>query len=426
MEVIEITVGHQGAALTGTTNEIIQLAIDRVSSLGGGIVTLLPGKYAMHDSIHLRSNVVLRGSGTDTVLWKPPSVSSPVKGLNGYGLYAVAVDHPDKFDIGSGIFITDDLSNAFYDTVATVCWKDGNDLGLSKPLNHDISARAKGTATTVYPIVCGYDVENVRLEHFVIEGNASENKYIHGCRGGGVFFMRSKHIQMANLTVKDYNGDGISFQQCINTHIENCSCLNNAGIGLHPGSGSVGFVIRNSTFRGNKEDGIYYCLRVSYSSCENCIIENNGRDGLSIGHRDTDLIIRGNLVKGNGRYGVYLRNDAGGRSGDRVLIAHNEFQDNCADSGNAELFFDAAAEDVRLIGNAFTAVERQRDSLFSGVYVNHPGCIGYIDGNRTSGYSLLSADSATSLINFSTALPEQALDVEHKPVPAGAMRHLNG
>jgi len=61
------------------------------------------------------------------------------------------------------------------------------------------------------------------------------------------------------VTVRNYNGDGISFQQCKDIVIDRCRCLENTGHGLHPGSGSVGAVIQNTTCRGNGMDGIYYC-----------------------------------------------------------------------------------------------------------------------------------------------------------------------
>ena len=78
MEKYEITVGNHSGDLVGNTNLVIQCAVDKVASLGGGIVNILPGIYRMDDSLHLRSNVTVRGHGEDTILWKPPSVSSEV------------------------------------------------------------------------------------------------------------------------------------------------------------------------------------------------------------------------------------------------------------------------------------------------------------------------------------------------------------
>ena len=44
--------------------------MDYVAALGGGTVCILPGRYLMRDSLHLRSHVRLLGSGEDTVLPK--------------------------------------------------------------------------------------------------------------------------------------------------------------------------------------------------------------------------------------------------------------------------------------------------------------------------------------------------------------------
>lgn len=427
METIEITVGHHDAALNGTTNEIIQLAIDRAAALGGGTVRLLPGTYTMHDSVHMRANVALRGSGADTVLWKPPSSESAVAGLNGYGLYTVAVEHPERFPIGAGVFITDELSNAFYDTVATVCWKEGADLGLSRPLNHDISQIARGTVTSVYPLISGEGVDNIRLENFTIQGNAGENRYLHGCRGGGIFLLRCAGAVISGVEVQHYNGDGISFQQCVDTIVAYCTCANNAGSGLHPGSGSVGFAIRNCLLQGNQQDGIYYCLRVSYSLCEDCVIELNGRDGLSIGHRDTEALIRRNMVRHNARYGLMLRDDGCGRSGDRTLIADNTFLGNCAKEGSADLYLDARVEQLRLHNNRFAAdtASQAREGNYSGMYVKHGGSSIYVAGNQSEGYPLALAEVDGYIAGIQEGLPGDPLGVENGTLPRHALRHLN-
>ena len=55
----------------------------------------------------------------------------------------------------------------------------------------------------------------------MIDGNKAENAYLNGCRGGGVFLLQAHGITLRKLFVRNYNGDGISFQQC-DTRIEEC------------------------------------------------------------------------------------------------------------------------------------------------------------------------------------------------------------
>src|SRR5437016_5853973 len=57
-----IKVGHGDADIVGTDNRALQAAVDYVASLEGGTVEIGPGEYAMHDSLHLRPFVAVRGA----------------------------------------------------------------------------------------------------------------------------------------------------------------------------------------------------------------------------------------------------------------------------------------------------------------------------------------------------------------------------
>src|SRR5438270_4132530 len=48
---IMITVGHENADLIGTTDRVIQAAVDYVARRGGGTVRVLPGTYRLRNSI---------------------------------------------------------------------------------------------------------------------------------------------------------------------------------------------------------------------------------------------------------------------------------------------------------------------------------------------------------------------------------------
>lgn len=349
--------------VTGNTNASIQTAVDRLAAAGGGTVKIPPGVYIMGDSLHLRSGVSIEGSGSDTVLRKTPCVSSPLIYYLGYGHYDVSVAEPDKFAVGTGVCVTDRDAGGFYNTVATVTGKHGSELILNRMLNHDYRPWRDGRVVSVCPVISGYHLENVSVSNLVIDGNAGENAYLDGCRGGGIFLLQAHNITLRDITVKDYNGDAISFQQCRNILIENCLCIGNTGSGLHPGSGSVGTVMRGIQCRDNGGDGIFYCLRVSYSLCEDCVFEGNGRHGISIGHRDTDAIVRNNRVGANGGHGIYFREDSLNRSGCRTLITGNSIEGG--------IYFDSAAEDAVIYGNGDARITGSRDEYLDGV-INVP------------------------------------------------------
>ncbi len=69
---VTITVDSRQADLVGSTDRVIQAAVDYVARRSGGTVRVLPGTYRLRNSIFLQSHVRLLGSGTDSVLFKEP------------------------------------------------------------------------------------------------------------------------------------------------------------------------------------------------------------------------------------------------------------------------------------------------------------------------------------------------------------------
>src|SRR3972149_3366187 len=69
-ELPRITVGRTNADLMGDTNRALQAAVDYVAALGGGVVEIGAGEYTMHDSLHLRPYVTVRGVKGQTILRK--------------------------------------------------------------------------------------------------------------------------------------------------------------------------------------------------------------------------------------------------------------------------------------------------------------------------------------------------------------------
>src|ERR1041384_3792956 len=106
-------------------NVTIQRAVDELSARGGGIVEVGPGTFTMHDSLHLRSGITLRGMGRETILRKAAMVESPLANYEAYGHYDVSVAEPDKFRIGMGVCIYGKNALGFLRTVATLTWRKG-------------------------------------------------------------------------------------------------------------------------------------------------------------------------------------------------------------------------------------------------------------------------------------------------------------
>src|SRR4051794_6212377 len=73
---LTVTVGAKDADIVGATDKALQAAVDYVARFGGGTVKVLPGTYRLRNSVYLPSKVRLLGSGTETILFKEPSVTT--------------------------------------------------------------------------------------------------------------------------------------------------------------------------------------------------------------------------------------------------------------------------------------------------------------------------------------------------------------
>jgi len=330
-----ITVGKKDADIIGHDNRALQAAVDCVAALGGGTVKIGPGDYLMHDSLHLRSHVTVQGTPDKTILRKAKAAVSPLALDGDYGEEQISLVNPTGFEIGHGVAIWDKNSGGFHTTVSRITGQNGNTFSISMPLNADCMVANKAQAATVFPVVSGYHIEGARIEHVIIDGNKEENVALNGCRGAGIFLYRGFGTVIASCTARNFHGDGISFQQSNDVLVENCVSEDNAGLGLHPGSGSQRPVVRECIARRNGEDGLFLCWRVRHGLFEKNILENNGRFGISIGHKDTDNLLKENQVRLNNQDGVFFRNETVGMAGHRNRLENNLIENNGAKSGAA-------------------------------------------------------------------------------------------
>ena len=323
-----VKVGHSNADIVGQDNRALQAAVDYVANLGGGTVEIGPGEFLMRDSLHLRALVTVRGTPRKTVLRKADSVTSPLVLDGDYGEEQVTVADAAGFEVGNSVTIWDSRSGGFHTTVGRITGRNGNTFSIDTPLNADCMVDNKAKAATVFPVVSGRDIEGARVEHLIIDGNKSQNAHLNGCRGAGIYLYRGFGTVIRNCVVKNYNGDGISFQQSNDVVVEDCVSEGNANLGLHPGSGSQRPIIRACTARNNGEDGLFLCWRVRHGLFENNVLENNGRFGISIGHKDTDNLLRLNKVRSNHEDGICFRNESLPMAGHRNRLEENIIENN--------------------------------------------------------------------------------------------------
>jgi hypothetical protein len=327
-----ITVGRQNADLVGTDNRVLQAAVDYIAGLGGGLVEIGEGEYLMRDSLHLRSNVTVRGQKGKTILRKADGAVTPLVLDGDFGEEQITVKDPSGFAVGYGVAVWDDNAGGFYTTVARITGRrrKENTFAIDTPLMADCMVQNNARAATVFPVVSGYNLQAARVENLTVDGNRQANVHLNGCRGAGIFLYRAFGTVVEGCAVRNYNGDGISFQQSNDVTVLDCLSEDNASLGIHPGSGSQRPVVRRCTARRNGTDGLFLCWRVRHGVFEENLLEQNGQFGISIGHKDSDNLLRRNRVRLNAQNGVFFRNETLGMAAHRNRLEENVIEDNGA------------------------------------------------------------------------------------------------
>jgi len=346
-ELPRITVGKANADMTGDSNRVLQAAVDYVANLGGGVVEIGEGEYTMYDSLHLRPHVTIRGVKDKTILRKAKGVASPLALDGDFGEQQVTLQNPDGFTVGSGIAVWDKGAGGFHTTVARITGRRENTFSFDKPLGADCMVANGAQAATVFPVVSVYYTEGVRIENLTIDGNKQANVPLNGCRGAGIFLYQGFGTTISGCVVRNYNGDGISFQQSNDVTVTDCISEDNAVLGIHPGSGSQRPTVRNCVARRNGTDGLFLCWRVRHGVFEQNVLEQNGEFGISIGHKDSDNILRHNIVRQNKQHGVFFRNETLGMAPHRNRLEENTIENN----GGAEIRIRGEVNDLVFVKN---------------------------------------------------------------------------
>jgi hypothetical protein len=300
------------------------------------------------------------------ILTRLPSHESPLTIYCGYGLYEFSVADPGRFHVGQGVLLTDDHAAGFYETTATIVGRDGDRFFVDTPFHHDYHPDNNGRVIALFPVVSGVGVERAGVSGLALDGNPEETRPLNGCRGGGIFLLRSRRIDLEGVEVRHFRGDGISFQQCVDVAARGCRVHHNSGAGLHPGSGSVRYLLEENDLHDNGGCGIFYCLRTTHSYCRGNRIARNGDAGISIGEMDTDHLVAGNEIRDNRGHGIHFRRPSC-IGGDRVRVEGNRFGRNGTGEDARSIHVSERLSDIAIENNTFASGETP--PVFFG-----PGC----------------------------------------------------
>jgi hypothetical protein len=327
-KLITVTVGQSEGDFQGNDDKILQAAVDYVTNLGGGRVKILPGIYTMRNSLFPKPGITISGSGDRTILLKSPSVSSRIIRESDWFEYCVQVEDPRGFTVGGGLALSRDKKSPEEVKLYTITSIDGNALYLDKRTEENYWMMEEARASTRFSIIYGMNVDDVNIEDIVLDGNKKENEHINDNYSGALFIQYCNRWNIRNVTARNYNSDGFSFQVCDDIHFEDCSSLNNADLGFHPGSGSQRPVFKRCISKGNSQ-GFFWCWGACDGIAKDCVASENLKYGVNFGHRDTDNILRNCLIEKNGEIGILFRKEVNEyRTGDRNLIDTCVIRDN--------------------------------------------------------------------------------------------------
>lgn len=349
---ITVSVGPEKADLVGSDHRVIQAAVDYVSRLGGGTVRILPGTYRLRNAVYLQSRVRIVGSGLDSVLLKEPSVKTKLAADSDWYDQEVTLADPKGFEVGDGIVVhTPNPQNGSFDTYKrTLIARSGNRFKLDKSLVENFWLKQGATAATLFAIFDGAKVSDVVIENIALDGNKANNEFLDGNYVGGIYLLNSNRIRVRGVTLRNYNGDAISWQVCHDVRMEDCHSHDNAGYGVHPGSGSQRPVVVRNRMERNRI-GFFFCWGVRGGVCENNTILDSRKFGVSVGHRDTDNVIRKNDIRRSGEVGILFRQEQGPAfSPNRNRVLDNDVLDSGDEKGIA-IRIDGQTQSIEIAGN---------------------------------------------------------------------------
>lgn len=376
---LTLSVGGSGADVAGYNNQSIQFAIDALAK-SGGTVRLNPGVYEITAPVRMRSNVHLLGSGKETVLKRGKGVQTSYILDADFGELKLTVENADGFAIGMKVQVTDDENSGCWNVSAAYI-TDIRDqvIYIDKGLIRDYRSDHNGLVSNASSVIEILDAEHVSVSSLVVDGNREENFFADGCNSAGVLILRSKWITVDQVQVRDFNGEGISWQITEHVTIRNSEISGSGNTGLHPGTGSPFTIIENNEVHHNDQDGLFICWRVYQSKVTGNKFHHNGRYGICTGHKDTDVLFESNHIYSNANDGVNLRGERESNAPHRNTFVQNTIENNGTREGGYGFSIQSPARDLLLKDNAFLNTTGTQKAA---IYVYEGGGEPRLESNR--------------------------------------------
>jgi hypothetical protein len=331
--------------------------------------------------------MALVGSGPNTILKKCQGVISPFAIDADYGELQVTVPDASGFSPGMGVAIYDDDQRSGWAlTTARISTIKGNTIYLDDYLLRDYHTDRKGTISNACSVIEAIGAENIRISNLTVDGTKESNPMIDGCRAGGIYLHKVHKTVVENVTVKNFNSDGISWQITEYITVRKCEVYGCTNSGLHPGTGSPFTLIEGNNSHNNDGYGLFVCWRVRNGIVRNNSFHDNGINGISTGHKDTDLLFADNHISNNGEDGITLRGEAPNNEPNGTILRHNIIENNGMKKEAYGISVYCPAKSVVVENNIIrnTGIGKQ----LAAVYLSAQSLTVEMKGNTLSGMTL--------------------------------------
>ena len=306
----------------------IQAAIDVLAEQGGGTVQLASGIYVVDAPIRLRSHVTLAGDpNAPPVIRKGAAWRAQLVVDADYGEREIQVDNAEGARVGMAVSVHDDGSDDWLVSTAIVTRIEGRTLYLDRRLVHDYDCERGGVVSSASSLVEAIQAEDVALRHLVVDGGGGHD-FLTGCRGGAVYLYETRNSWIESLEVRNFSGDGISWQITDGIAVADCRVHHCSRYGLHPGTGAWHTVVRDCECDYNGSDGLYLCWRVQGGLFEANRLHDNAGFGVSIGHKDRENQFTGTEIWGNARGGILFREEKESNGAHGTVFGRTVNRDN--------------------------------------------------------------------------------------------------
>jgi nitrous oxidase accessory protein NosD len=326
------------------------------------------------------------GSGDDTVLKRDKGVQTNFVVDADFGELKLTVENTDGFEVGMKVQVSDDPNNGCWNvSTAYITDIEKDVIYIDKGLIRDYRSDLNGLVSNASSVIEVIEAENSSISNLVIDGKRSENFFADGCNSAGILIYKSRWITIDGIRVKDFNGEGISWQITEHITVKNSEITGSGNTGLHPGTGSPFSIIENNDVHHNDRDGLFICWRVYESKVTGNLFHHNGRYGLCTGHKDTDVLFENNHLYENSSDGVHLRGEREANAPHRNSFVRNTIENNGTDGGGYGFSINSPALDLKLIENNFlNSMKTQK----AAIYVHEAGSEPQMENNRFDAHEL--------------------------------------